>query len=385
MKILMLISDNSLLCGIARHVVAIASELVGRAQCEVAVCTVYPHGELNDELERHGVKTFVLDCASGHSPMGIFRFAKVMREYKPDIVHVHVLAMSERIALSRCFGQVKVVTTIHGINDSLPKHIPLRSRVSGLVEGYLCRKHPINIRGICYISNGVRRARGGMTGVGDIVRQTVYNPIRFDDRNCDKRTNCVREIIGVSSDTPVIGTACRFAAVKSPETFTEVMCRVLERQPSVHAVLIGDGEFAIKNAMKRVESSHDVGGRLHWLGYRKDGPALVSELSCFIMTSKMEGLPTALLEAMAAKVPVAFLKGGGGLEDLVSYNESEGPIAAIGNGVDDLVSKIVELLGDASRAAINSRNAYEVCRRHFGVDSVCRQLMDVYREVLKND
>ena len=369
----MLTTNSSLMDGINRHVLAIADGVNKIDGFEVAVCTVCPDGDLNRELKKRNVKTYTLNAKTGHDIYVFTRFVGVIKEFQPTIVHIHVLALMERFALSACFHGIKLVQTIHGIVDSVA-HQPVRR----LIEKCLTRLSPLRNVSNIYISEGVRRHLNGRGVV-------LYNPIEIP-----MVSGChgLHEELNISKNAPIIGTACRFAAVKQPLVFVEVMCRVLETIPSAHAVLIGDGDDEIKAQMREVASHFDVGCRLHWLGYRSDAPELVRDFSMFVMTSKREGMPTAVLEAMSRGVPVAILKGEGGLIDLVEFDRQYGGIAIISEDTSTMTRKIVNHMDDLVACNAMTERALRVVKKHFSVEVIAAQLADFYHNVVwggKND
>lgn len=95
-------------------------------------------------------------------------------------------------------------------------------------------------------------------------------------------------------------------------------------------------------------------------------------------------MPGALLEAMSVKTPIAFMKGEGGLGDLVEMNENEGPFAVIADQGDEaaLINGVCELLSNRERARQYAERAFEVGKLHFDIAIVVKQLHDVYAKVL---
>ena len=363
----MLTTNNTLIDGINRHIVSISKGLKALG-VEVAVCIAMAGGDLAEVLEGAGIRVYALDCKNGHDARMLWRFWNVMRSFKPDIVHVHVLALMERIVLSYFFRRVPKVFTTHGISDSAPVRT-LRQKL----EKFILRMMPLrNVHGI-YISEGVRRHYGGNGPV-------VYNPIEV--RECAE-SHKLHDELGISADAPIIGTACRFAdPPKKPLVFVEVMCQVLKQLPSAHAVLMGDGEPEMKQKMRGLISSYNMEARIHWLGYRKDAPELTGELSMFIMTSRWEGMPTALLEAMSQSTPIAFLKGDGGLVDLAEMNEKYGGIAVVAESPSELASGIVKCLSDKEACERMAERALDVVKKHFSLEVNAYKLRDAYNQIL---
>ena len=375
MRILMLTTNSSLMDGINRHILSVAPVLNQREGVEVAVCTVMPHAELAEALERGGVKVYSLFAQSGHDFLIFGRFYQVMKRFRPDIVHIHVLALFCRMVLSLCFRHLKYVSTVHGISDEVT-HLTLRMRI----ERFLTRLFPLATSATCVVSDGVREHLFGSQHQSHVF--TVYNPIGF--MPVSEKPHLLHRLLQLSDDSPIMGTSCRFAQVKNPRWFTEVMCRVLQQRADVHAVVIGDGDPSLKNELQAVVSSYGVGDRFHWLGYRLDAPQLVRDLNCFILTSTTEGLPTSLLEAMASQVPFAMMEGMGGLKDIARLHEVEGPLGIVvpRGDVDRMAKEVEALLSDATRQKALSERAYQVAKQHFEVERVCTQLLAIYRNIM---
>lgn len=371
----MLTTNSSLMDGINRHILSVAPVLNKREDLEVAVCTVMPHAELAEALEQGGVKVYSLFAKSGHDFMIFGRFYKVMRLFRPDIVHIHVLALFCRMVLSLCFRHLQFVSTVHGISDEVA-HVTGRMRI----ERLLTRLFPLTDDATCVVSDGVREYLYGSQDQSHIF--TVYNPIGFP--HVSEKPHQLHSLLHLSDETPIIGTSCRFAQVKNPRLFTEVMCRVLQLRADVHAVVMGDGEPSLKNELYAMVHSNGVEDRFHWLGYRLDAPQLVRDLNCFILTSTTEGLPTSLLEAMASQVPFAMMEGMGGLKDIARLNEDEGPLGIVvpRGDVDLMVKRVAALVSDASMQKALATRAYQVAKQHFEVGSICTLLHSIYTRIL---
>lgn len=376
-KVLMLTTSTSLLDGVNRHILTVASALNGREDVVVAVCTVMPWGDLNNALQKNGVRSFALGFPHGHSVSILKAYSKVVKQFNPDVVHIHVMAITEKIVSAIKFRNIKYVTTIHGISDA-KSNVSFKERLEMVLNSIFS----LPISAYCYISDGVMQKLDDNNKSSKAVRAVVYNPIYFD---CPLKYSAkLHELIRISSDTPIIGTSCRIAAVKNPALFTETMCKVLQANQSCHAVVMGDGVEELKEQCRRVVAEYKVEDRFHWLGYRTDAPHLVNDLSCFVMTSVSEGMPTSILECMAVKTPFAILEGNGGLVDLAKMNSEEGPFAVVApkGDVETLANGIIHLLQNPELAHEYAERAYQVGKRYFDVDAVAGQLVGIYQKVL---
>lgn len=373
MRILMLTTNSSLMDGINRHILTISTALNSKENFEVAVCTVNPKGELNEALEKQGIKTYSLNAANGHDWHILKTYYHVIKTYKPDIVHTHVMAIMERIISSLFFRKIKYVLTIHGIGDKV-KHVSFRMRFESMLQ----RLFPIPYTATCFISNGVKQ----MLSIPSTYSEVIYNALPF--KSLPSPEFQLHHLLNLPLSTPIIGTSCRIANVKNPVAFTKVMCKVLTNITEAHAVIIGDGNKILKEKCNEIIRQHKVEDRFHWLGYRQDAPQLVQDLNCFVMTSICEGLPTSLLECMVIKTPIAFLEGEGGLQDLAQYNKTEGPIgvtAAPGN-IEEFADKITKLIQDPTTARQYAERAYVVGKKYFDIESVVDKLAGLYIKVV---
>lgn len=381
MKILYLITNNSLADGIARHILNVASYFAQhRELCvDIAVCIAMGGGDFPEVLRKNGIKVYTLNVNNGHSIKILLRFHRIMKDFRPDIIHSHVPALMEKIYLRIFANDIPVVTTIHGITTADlygEKKISFRQRT----ENVLNKIFAMNIKKQIYISQGVREFYHGNEN-----SVCVYNPITFADVR--EKQYKLHQLIGVDSSTPIIGTACRISVPKNPTAFVRVMCAVLKSNIQVHAVVCGSFDDGFEEILKGIVARSGVGQRFHWLGYRKDAPELTKDLSCFIMTSITEGLPTALLEAMAVKVPVAFMENNGGLRDLADLNRNKGPIGiAVKTGEEEeMAEQIIKKLQNPQQLQDIAERAYSVGKSTFSIDNIAIQLKNVYENICSHN
>ena len=375
MKILMVTGNGRLLDGINRHVLMVAGGLQARG-VEVAVCTVAAHGELADALEAKGIQVFALGCTSGHDWRLIGRFWKVMRTFRPNVVHGHMSAFFASVVLKFAFPRTPVVETVHTIRGPAQRVYPWGRTAKWW---WLRRILPRKRRSI-FVSQGLLEHAGSpANGV------VIYNPMDFEVPS--GRGGNLRSILGVQEGTPVIGTACRIAKQKNPLAFTRVMCTVLRKRADVHAVVMGAGLPELEAEMRSIVAASGVEKRFHLLGYRADAPGLSAELDCFVMTSVWEGLPTALLEAVRAHVPIAFMTGQGGLVDLARLNATEGPLAIIVPQGDEeaLARGVVDTLAHPDAAKARAERAYAAAKQRYSIDLAAEKLEALYRRVLQEE
>lgn len=376
MRILMTVTRASLLDGINRHILNVVPELNRQPGIECAVCIVQPEGEFAQALKSKGVKVYSLGAPHGHHWKTFVGFYRAVRDYRPDFMHDAVTCLAERVVAKLFFPRLKWVSTFHGVRcaaDVRPPRNPFKR--------LMCRMLRLDFQKVFYVSPNCMEQDAAFGLYTPERRRVGVNP--FDFNRAKAPCGKLRKLIGVAADAPLVGTACRIDRIKRPDLFTEVMCRVLRGNPAAHAVIIGDGP-ALPQVRDQAAAS-GVADRFHLLGYRPDVEELDGDLDCFVMTSEREGLPTSLLEAVAADVPVAFMKVPGGLTDIARMSEAQGDFAVVTEfgEVEKLADGILRLLSDGAAGKGRARAAKEACAAEYDMRRAVEQFVAGYREFLE--
>ena len=119
----------------------------------------------------------------------------------------------------------------------------------------------------------------------------------------------VRQELGLSGETPLIGAVARLVPVKGLRYLVAAMPEILRRCPEAHLVLAGDGEQRAR--LEGLARDLAVSARVRFLGFRRDAAAVTAALNVFVLPSLNEGQGRVLVTAMALGVPVVATKVGG--------------------------------------------------------------------------
>lgn len=111
-----------------------------------------------------------------------------------------------------------------------------------------------------------------------------------------------RKLIGARQDVPVVGTVAVMKPQKAPLDFVAVAQRVAAGFPEARFVMVGDGEM--RPEVERAVYAAGLTERFHLLGWRPEVPDLISAFDVFLLTSRWEGLPKVVPQALIAGVPV---------------------------------------------------------------------------------
>jgi glycosyltransferase involved in cell wall biosynthesis len=113
----------------------------------------------------------------------------------------------------------------------------------------------------------------------------------------------------VSDGEVLVGTTANYTALKAYPDLLEAAHRLVEKGLPVRFVAMGQGP--LEQEIRRVHASLGLGDRFLLLGYQQDVPRVLSACDVFVLASLNEGLPLALMEALAMGLPIVATSVGG--------------------------------------------------------------------------
>jgi len=307
---------------------------------------------------------------------------RLIRDFKPDIVHTHMAKagmLGRLAALAFNLGRpansrARVVHTYHG--HVLEGYFGAAKTATFLMlERLLARCSDA----IIAISPAIRQEllehhRIGRAGQYHIV------PLGFDlsvfAAIDDQARTAARHSLGIEPHAHVITTVGRLTAIKQHGLFLDTFARVAAKDPAAIALVVGDGE--LRSEVGARAAALGVSDRVRMLGWRRDLATINAATDVFLLTSRNEGTPVALIEAMASGVP-GVSTDVGGVKDVIP-NRQVGRLAPFGDA-DALAAEVLDLLsdervrreaGEAARAYVLER--YSVDRLIDNIDSLYQQL-----------
>lgn len=276
------------------------------------------------------VEHFTQKKRSGFDLAYAKRIKKLCDKYVIDLIHVHDAHAHTFAVLAADFYGNKT-----GIILSRRVDFPIKDKWSS--------KHKYNhksIKRILCVSNAIKEITArGIQDKSKLV--TVYSGI--DLTKFSKSEGKFREELNVKDETFLIGNTSALADHKDYFTFLDVAEKVIAAQSNAHFAILGDGPM--KDEIVNYSKTKNLQGRVQFLGFRSDVPSILSDLDCFLITSKTEGLGTSILDAFACEVPVVATKAGG-IPELVE-NRKTGLLNEV-KDVEALTISIIELASDSS-------------------------------------
>jgi glycosyltransferase involved in cell wall biosynthesis len=271
------------------------------------ICYLRGEDEKNTMFETWGHDVISLHISKKNlrrfQPSIVFQLARIMKEKGIDIVHCqrHKPTVYGALAAYMTNKNLKVISHVRGLNRT-------RSFKRKLLNGIVFRR----ISRIIAVSNAVRDdiVRTNLISNPDKV-VTIYNGIdvkAFMDSDLTREE--AQTQLGLSDrDAFVYGTVGRLAETKGQEVLLKAFARVYEKYPKSWLIITGKGR--LDSELRGLSAELNIDERVVFLGYRTDIPEVLKALDVFVLPSIAEGLPGALLEAMATSIPVIASRVGG--------------------------------------------------------------------------
>ena len=219
--------------------------------------------------------------------------------------------------------------------------------------------------------------RGGLTGEMLRVVHDGVEPGRV--RSGDRQRG--RQSLGLGEDRPLLLTVATLTDHKGHRFLLDAMPAVLREMPNVTLALAGDGELL--DPLRQQAQRLGVLPHVRFLGYRSDVPDLMQAADVFVLPSHMEGLCTALIDAMLAPRTIVTTTAGG-IPDLLGDNAGHQPLAWTVPPRDPpaLARSILGGIAAPDASAAMRERARRRAEQHFTADCMVEATLSVFREGL---
>jgi glycosyltransferase involved in cell wall biosynthesis len=274
--------------------------------------------------------------------------------YKPDIL-LSVLGTSRHLpCLATCHNWISETRKMQ-LLEALDKRV-LRGfdhvvAVSGRVSEELTSSG-VSAQKVSLIKNGISAPT-----VADGARQAI------------------REEFGLSTRSKVVAQIGRLARSKR----TDLLLAAVSSLPAdidVHVLLVGEGDQA--QSLAELVKSQRLERRVHFCGYRSDIAQILVAADLLALTSEKEGLPIAILEAMAMRCPIVSTSVG---EIPQVLSDPQDAWLVPPNDLSALTAAIHEALTDPGEAETRAANAHALFLRQYSRDSMGAHYLEIYEKV----
>ena len=370
--------------GAEKHVVSLSIELKKRGwQPEILV--FFPDGPLTPTLVEHGVVIHSLAAPNWLmrgisskrlrsrinivlSAMSLFG---VLWRRPPDIIHFFLPASYIIGGVISLASPVKTrIMSRRSLNNYQSKHAKLTQ-----VEHWL---HPkmtrilANSRAVWdnLVAEGVDPKKLGL----------IYNGINTDRFEAQGDRHALREVLGLGDDDLVLVMVANLIAYKGHRDLIQALASIKNRLPPGWVLLTVGRDDGIGPDLQELAHQHGIDANIGFLGSRSDVPDLLKIADIGLLTSHEEGFSNAVLEAMAAGLPMVVTDVGGNAEAVL---DGKTGFVVPARDPAQLASAILRLVQDANRAEMGRRGKQRV-QDVFSFDACVDEYERTYDDALAN-
>lgn len=328
-------------------------------------------------LEKESIRCHVLSSLVRHvSPRqdfaALWNLIRLLKSERPEIVHTHTSKAGVLGRLAAWFAGVPlIVHTPHG--HVFYGHFgPTRSWVFLQIE-----------RGLAWITGwmigltAAERAEHLERGVGRRARFAVI-PSGIDvDRFRKARVTgkVIPAWFGCPSSATVVGSIGWLTDVKGHRVLVDAVAALKKEYPELHLVIVGSGDQ--RDAVSSQAERAGIRDVLHLIGHRDEVDACLAGMDCFVLPSLNEGMGRALIEAMAAGLPVIASQVGG-IPALIQDGRN-GLLVPAGDS-RALAEALRRVLSHPQWAGELGINAMRSIGTDYGVEAMVQAVEAIYRE-----
>lgn len=229
------------------------------------------------------------------------------------------------------------------------------------------------INKIVCISDAIRKVliKDGISDDKLTIIKSSIDSSKF--HNISRNPNFRRQW-GIPDTALLIGTVAAFVGHKDYPNFMETAKLVCDDNDDVYFMAVGDG--VLLKSMKALTTQLGIDKRIIFTGFQKSVPDFLIEFDMFVLSSKMEGLGTSVLDALAVGLPVVATQAGG-IPEMITHGEN-GFLVPI-KDAKALAQGILTLVNDEEMRLRFSKNAAQIVSIH-QIDEMYHKYISLYEE-----
>ncbi|CAH7396031.1 Glycosyltransferase family 4 protein [Vibrio chagasii] len=323
----------------------------------------------------HTIPSLIRNISPLQDLKSFYHLYKLFKENKFDIVHTHSSKTGVLGRLAAKLAKVPVIVhTVHGFpfdstnNKVLRGFYALLEVAGALVSDKIICLHEDD-KNICIKKLGIRDDKIKVLRNGvDLCRFFPADP---------SSKSSIKQELGIDDNQLVVGMIGRLWEQKNPHALVSSAIDLLKKRNDVVFVFIGEGELEAELKLRaRAYQQH-----IRFLGWRNDTESILRAFDIFCLPSKWEGMPLAIIEAMASGLPcvVSDIPGN---KHLIEHGKNGSLFSLLRE--TELTSCLSELLGNQEVRAEMGRINIEISSEQHDVVSRTCVLEKLYEQELVN-
>jgi glycosyltransferase involved in cell wall biosynthesis len=323
-----------------------------------------PNLQLHENAAKEGIESSLIPCDGQIDRKAITNIRELVQRTGVDVVHAHGYKADIYAFLALRTSGVSLVSTCHNWIDSDQKLSFYGTLDRLILRGYAQ---------VVAVSDEVRQ-RLLKSGVKVNKVSMIRNGI--DLRPFDCASAVVRHELGWDAEQ-IVGFVGRLSREKGADIFLDAAARVLAQCPDTKFVVAGDGPDRAE--LDALIDKLGIRDSVRMLGRCDDMPGVYASLDIMVSASRTEGLPIAILEGMASRLPLVATAVG---DVPTVIQDGHTGVLAPAEDPASLAAAIVELLRDAAKRKQLGSAARELVENEFSAERMAADYLRVYEDAI---
>lgn len=324
-----------------------------------------PNLQLHEAAERAGVESYLIPCLGQLDRSMPAKIRTLVKETGADLVHAHGYKADVYAWWALHGSAPPLLSTCHNWIDN-----DTALRIYGAIDRWLLRRFDA----VVAVSEEVR-SRLLRAGVPQSRIHLIRNGV---DLTPFAAASQRREDSRPAEGSLRVGLVARLSPEKGVDLFLQAAAVVLRQYPETRFLIVGDGPE--RPALEALIAQLGIAGSVSLLGRTNDMPGFYSSIDVLVSSSRIEGLPIALLEGMASRLPIAATSVGAVPQ--VIRDGDTGLLVPPGDP-DALAAAVIRLLGDTSLRESLGRAAQQLVADEYSARAMADEYRRLYAQLLE--
>ena len=265
-------------------------------------------GVLSNKLRDIGINVYIIkelqrEISIRNDFIAYTKVYKLIKKNKYDVVHCHSTkaGIIGRMAAQK-LGVRKIVRTRHGYWPIF-QYKGIKRKLATMVERYFTKM----TTDLVHISKSDEEISRKLKIGNDKMYRLVYNQIHVEN----VKKGILRSELGLDPDIRIIGNVSRVENQKNPLEFVEIANEYFQKNDNNNTKFVWVGDGSLLKEVEEAINHYGLKDKVLFIGFKENGQDYLADFNLLLMTSKWEGVPISILEAIELNIPILSTNVGG--------------------------------------------------------------------------
>jgi len=324
---------------------------------------------LEEEAKKNSLLVKIFPCKGKFDIRTVFEIRKFVRQNQITLIHSQGYKSNFFAFFATIFMNVKRITTCHTWYS-----VNTKMKFYEILDKILLRQFTKVVAVSDRLKDEIFKS-----GVPNNKIRVIDNGIDLSKFEKKESANYLKEEFNLAPKDRILGVISRLAPDKGHIYLLKAVRKILNIFPDIKCLIIGDGPLygELKGWVENLKLDYAV----TFTGLRKDIPQLLNLIDIFVLPSLKEGMPIALLEAMAARKSIVATKVGA-IPKIIEDKKTGLLIRP--RDADAIAKSVILLLKNEEMSRLLANNAFEKVKNEFSSPIMAQNYLELYKEALNN-